>query len=229
MANLVEIDSLSFSYKWNLFLKPKRDDCVLKDIDFNVVKGDNVAIVGCNGAGKSTMLKLIAGIYKPCRGRIENRAERTLMLSLHAGFEYNLSGRDNIIMSSLLMGVEKAELNEAVDKIIEFSELGEKINMRIKYYSSGMILRLAFSIAIFLRSELILIDEVLGVGDLEFQKKSYESMKRKMHTDDTIIMISHNMKAVRELSTKVLWIEDGCVKQYGERDEVLDEYMRVHG
>ena len=229
MENIVEIDSLSFSYKWHLFKKPKREDCVLKEIDIKIVKGDNVAIVGRNGAGKSTLLKLISGIYKPCRGTIKNHSARTLMLSLHAGFEYNLSGRDNIVMSALLMGVDKAELNEAIEKIIDFSELGEKINMRIKYYSSGMILRLAFSIAIFLRSELILIDEVLGVGDLEFQKKSYASMKEKMHSDDTVIMISHNLRAVRELSTKVIWFEDGCVRQYGERDEVLDEYERVHG
>ena len=229
MENLVEIEALSFSYKWNLFVKPKPSDCVLKDVIFNISKGDSVAIVGKNGAGKSTLLKLIAGIYKPCRGSIINRAERTLMLSLHAGFEYNLSGRDNIIMSALIMGVGKAELKQAINKIIDYSELGEKIDMRIKYYSSGMILRLAFSIALFLHSELILIDEVLGVGDLEFQKKSYASMKAKMHTDDTIIMISHNLKALRELSTKAIWFEDGIVKMYGPKDEVLDEYERKYG
>lgn len=229
MENLVEIDALSFSYKWNLFAKPKPEDCVLKSVVFNISKGDSVAIVGKNGAGKSTLLKLIAGIYKPCRGRVINRAERTLMLSLQAGFEYNLSGRDNITMSALIMGVGKAELKEATNKIIDYSELGEKIDVRIKYYSSGMILRLAFSIALFLHSELILIDEVLGVGDLEFQKKSYASMKAKMHTDDTIIMISHNLKAVRELSTKVIWFEDGAVKMYGPKDEVLNEYERKYG
>lgn len=229
MTNLIEIDSLSFSYKWNFFSKPKPGDCVLRNVDFNVPKGESIAIIGCNGAGKSTLLKIIAGIYKPCIGRITNHAERTLMLSLSAGFEYNLSGRDNIIMSALFLGATKDEVNEAIERIIEYSELGDKINMRIKYYSSGMILRLAFSIAIFLKAELILIDEVMGVGDLEFKKKSYASMKEKMHTDDTVLLISHNLDAVRELCNKVIWFEDGMVKMYGEKDEVLEEYIRKHG
>ncbi len=199
----------------------------VKGVTFNVPKGQILGVVGKNGSGKSTLLRAIAGIFSPDEGKIDLYGHTVSLLSIGVGFQNKLSGRENIYLSGLLLGFSKEQIDEKLDEIIEFSELGDFIDRPVKTYSSGMYSKLAFSITAILETEIILIDEVLSVGDAKFKKKSYEKMKSLINNADrTVLIVSHSSETLRQLCDNILWLHDGEIKMQGTCDEVLPEYEK---
>lgn len=198
----------------------------LKDISFDIYEGDSVGILGRNGAGKSTLLKLLVGILNPSSGKLNTFGHRKSLLALNLGFDPNLSGRDNAILNGMILGFSKKEMLSKLESICEFAELGDKFNEQIKNYSSGMKARLGFSVAINLQSDVLLIDEVLAVGDVKFKKKSKAIMEEKISSGDTVVLVSHSAQTIKKLCNKAIWIENGIVKLQGESDFVVDEYSK---
>lgn len=223
----------SYSIKKHLLLgkRNKAQVCeAVKNVSFKVKKGEILGIVGKNGSGKSTMLRAIAGIFAPNSGTVDLHGNSISLLAIGIGFRTELSGRDNIILSGMLLGFTKEQINEKMEQIIEFSELGDAIDAPVRTYSSGMHSKLAFSITAILETQIILIDEVLSVGDARFKKKSYKKMKELITDKDrTVVIVSHDHKTVSDLCDKVLWINDGELVQFGDTETVLaayDEYMK---
>lgn len=197
----------------------------LKGISFDVKKGSVVGIVGKNGSGKSTLLRTVAGIYSPDKGTV-NTFDNTISLqAIGVGFQKDLSGRENIFLSGLLMGFTEKEIKQKLDEIIEFSELGDFINKPVRTYSSGMVSKLAFSITAVMETDIILIDEVLSVGDSRFKKKSYAKIKELIsHEDRTVMIVSHSNDTLMELCTEILWINEGDFVMQGDPKEVIAKY-----
>lgn len=218
----------SFSIKQSLFnRKNKKPNVVeaVKNVSFQVEKGEIVGIIGKNGSGKSTMLRAIAGIFSPNSGSVDLHGNSISLLSIGVGFQKELSGRENILLSGLLLGFTEEQVKSQMEAIIEFSELGKFIDAPVRTYSSGMYSKLAFSITAILETDIILIDEVLSVGDTRFKKKSYRKMKELIsHKDRTVLIVSHDMKTVADLCSKVLWINDGEFVKYGDTKPILAEY-----
>lgn len=202
----------------------------VKGVSFEVPKGQILGIVGKNGSGKSTLLRAIAGIFSPDEGEIDLHGNTISLLSIGVGFQNALSGRENIYLSGMLLGFSREFIDEKLDEIIEFSELGDFIDRPVKSYSSGMYSKLAFSITAILETDIILIDEVLSVGDAKFKKKSYAKMKELISNEDrTVLIVSHSSDTIKNLCDNVLWIHDGEMKMYGTTEEVLpkyDEFMK---
>ena len=196
----------------------------LKDVSFTINKGDFLGIIGRNGAGKSTILKIISGIMKPTRGTVIRGGNIVPMLELGSGFDYDLTGRENVFLNGAILGYSKEFLHEKYDDILAFSELGDFINMPIRNYSSGMLMRLAFSIATVVEPEILIVDEILAVGDEAFQRKSRARMMELMGGGTTVLFVSHSMEQIREMCNKVVWLEDGLVKMAGPTKEVCDAY-----
>ncbi len=217
-----------YSVKANLLRGRKREKErveAVKGVSFTLYKGNILGIVGRNGSGKSTMLRSIAGIFSPDSGTVDLKGHSISLMSIGVGFNNDLSGRDNIVLSGMLLGFSKEEIEEKMDDIIEFSELGRFIEMPVRTYSSGMHSKLAFAITAILETYIMLVDEVLSVGDAKFKKKSFNKMKSLINDKDrTVIIVSHNMSTLEELCDKILWINDGEVKMYGDKDEVLPAY-----
>lgn len=197
----------------------------VRGISFQVPKGQIMGIVGKNGSGKSTLLRAIAGVFSPDEGVIDLHGHSVSLLSIGVGFQKRLTGRENIYLSGMLLGFSEEEISEKIDDIIEFSELGDFINKPVKTYSSGMYSKLAFSITAILETEIILIDEVLSVGDSKFKKKSYKKMKQLItNKDRTVVIVSHNNDTLNQLCDTVLWLHEGEIKMQGEPKEVLAAY-----
>ena len=197
----------------------------VKDLSFDVEKGKIVGIVGKNGSGKSTLLRAIAGIFSANSGTINLFGHSVSLLSIGVGFQNQLSGRENIFLSGLLMGFSEKQIQEKMDEIIAFSGLGKYIDMPVKSYSSGMFSKLAFSITAILETDIILIDEVLSVGDAAFKKKSYQKMHELISNDDrTVLIVSHDMSTLRKLCDEVIWIHEGVLVQQGDPETVLAAY-----
>ena len=196
----------------------------LKNVSFNVEKGEVIGIIGRNGAGKSTILKIISGILKPTSGKVTIHGNIVPMLELGSGFDYDLTGKENIFLNGAILGYSKEFLEEKYDEIVEFSELGDFINIPIRNYSSGMVMRLAFSIATIVQPEILIVDEILAVGDEKFQNKSREKMKELMGGGTTVLFVSHMMSQIREMCNRVVWLEGGTVKMVGDVEEVCDAY-----
>ena len=197
----------------------------LKGVSFEVPKGKIVGIIGKNGSGKSTLLRTIAGVFSPDEGTVNTFGNRLSLLAIGIGFQANLSGLENIYLSGLLLGFTEKEIKERLPEIIEFSELGDFIYKPVQTYSSGMYSKLAFSITAILETDIMLIDEVLSVGDAKFKKKSYKKMKELiMDENRTVIIVSHNSDTIRNLCTSVLWLHEGEVRMMGNTDEVMDAY-----
>lgn len=197
----------------------------LTDVSFDVEKGDVVGIIGRNGAGKSTILKIISGLFKPTEGTITTRGRVVPMLELGSGFDPELTGRENIFLNGAILGYSEQFLNEQYDSILEFSELQEFIDRPIKTYSSGMMMRLAFSVATIVRPEILIVDEILAVGDEAFQRKSHAKMMELMHGGATVLYVSHNLNQIRDLCNKVVWLDHGKVVMQGDTNEVCDAYQ----
>lgn len=198
----------------------------LNNISLKIYKGEKIGIIGYNGAGKSTLLKVISGIYAPDSGSVKTFGNITPLLSLGAGFDYNYSGRQNIMLNGAVLGFEKDFLLEKMDDIIEFSELGEYIDIPIKNYSSGMISKLGFSIAALLEPDILIIDEILGVGDVNFRKKSNDKIKSLMESGTTVLLVSHSIPEIRAICDKAIWIDNGEVKGIGEVNKICDAYLK---
>ena len=196
----------------------------LKDVNLAVERGEVLGIVGRNGSGKSTLLKVISGIYKPTEGKVVSAGRVAPMLELGSGFDPELSGDENIYLNGAILGFDEQHLKEKYDEILAFSELGEFINMPLKTYSSGMVLRLAFSVATMIEPEILIVDEILAVGDPAFQRKSFDRMIQIIRGGTTVLFVSHNMAQIRELCTKVLWLDHGQIVEIGPTQEVCDRY-----
>lgn len=212
---------------WNRKNNEKKE--VLKDINITIKKGETVALIGTNGSGKSTLLKLMTKIIYPNAGNIKVNGKLTSLLELGAGFHPDFSGRENIYFNASIFGLSKKEIDKRVDKIIAFSELGEQIDNPIRTYSSGMYMRLAFSVAINVDAEVFLIDEILAVGDQHFQEKCLNEMKELKKQGKTMVFVSHDANAVRFLCDRSIWIKDGKIKMDGKTNKVLDSYLKELG
>lgn len=204
--------------------KINNDFWALKNVNFDVEKGEVVGFVGSNGAGKSTLLKVIAGVMKPTKGKVSVYGNICPMIELGAGFDSQLTARENIYLNGAVMGYSKEFINSKFDEIVSFSELSEFLDVPIQNFSSGMIARLAFSIATVVDPEILIVDEILSVGDIAFQKKSEEKMLNMINGGTTVLFVSHSIDQIRNMCNKVVWIEKGEVQAIGGK-EVCDKYI----
>ena len=212
---------------WN---KKKTDSrCVLNDITLKIKKGETVALIGTNGSGKSTLLKLMTKIIYPTTGKLTTNGKLTSLLELGAGFHPDFTGRENIYFNASIFGLTREEIESRVDDIIEFSELGEFIDSPIRTYSSGMYMRLAFSVAINVDADILLIDEILAVGDQHFQDKCFAKLEELRDSDKTIVIVTHSLEQVKKLCTRAIWIYNGEVHLDGKPKDVISEYLKVCG
>lgn len=222
---VISLENVSVIYKSGLPIFHKRSSHVaLKDISFELNHGDSLGIIGRNGVGKSTLLKLLNGIIKPDKGRVINHGYNTALLTLSVGYDNNVSGRNNAILSGMLMGRTKEEMIACMPAIIEFSELHEFIDQPVKNYSTGMRQRLGFAVATQVKTDVLLIDEILAVGDARFKKKSSEVMHKKVLSGDTVVLVSHSAQTITSLCNKAVWIENGEVREQGDPDKVIKIY-----
>jgi len=197
---------------------------VLKGISFDVHRGECVAVVGRNGAGKSTLLALLARVYRPNSGTIKIEGRLAPLLELGAGFHDDLTGLENIYFNAIIMGLTREQVRQRIDKIVGFSELGDHVNSPTRTFSSGMIARLGFAIAVHVDADILLVDEVLAVGDFEFEKKCYAKIDEFRAAGGTILFVSHNTHAVRRIADRCVWLHKGHVRMIGKPDDVIPVY-----
>ena len=197
----------------------------LKDVSFEVRQGDRLGIIGRNGAGKSTLLKIISRITEPSKGRIAITGRVASLLEVGTGFQPELTGRENIYLNGAILGMSRVEINRKFDEIVDFSEVERFLDTPVKHYSSGMYVRLAFAVAAHLEPEILIVDEVLAVGDAKFQKKCMGKMEAVGSEGRTIIFVSHNMSAIRTLCSSLLWLEQGVLRRQGSVHSIIDEYL----
>ena len=205
--------------------KEKEKVRVLDDITFKVHKGDKLGILGFNGAGKSTLLKILAGIYEPTSGNIQIKGKVAPLLELGAGFDKNYTGRNNIYLNGAFLSMDKDFLDKKFDEIVEFSELGEYIEYPVKNYSSGMRAKLGFSIATLVEPDILIVDEILSVGDIKFRKKSSQKIDEMMADGVTVLLVSHSIGQIRKICDKCIWIDNGKLIMQGDADDVCDAYV----
>ncbi len=200
------------------------DFFALKDVSFSVPRGQVLGLIGTNGSGKSTLLKVISGIYKPTAGSVQAAGRISPMVELGSGFDMELSGRENVFLNGAIMGYDEWFLKDKYEDILQFSELQAFIEQPIKTYSSGMLMRLAFSVATIVEPDILIVDEILAVGDEKFQAKSLERMHQLMSGGATVIMVSHNLKQIREFCSRAIWLDHGHLRMDGETQAVCDAY-----
>lgn len=221
---------LKYTRRRKLFSRGNRDRdfWALKDISFDLYRGETLGVIGGNGSGKSTLMRILAGVTAPDRGKLwVAEGAQVQLLSIGLGFEQVLSGRENAILSGMLLGKSRAYMQSRLSRILEFSGLGDFFDQPVYTYSSGMRARLGFSVAIEAEPDVLLLDEVLGVGDTEFRARSSEMIKEKVRSNKTVVLISHNPKTHRELSNRCLWIHEGRSRQMGTVDEVTAAYEKT--
>lgn len=225
MEPIITLQNVSLSFKQRQsFFRHKFHDA-LKRVSFSLQRGETLGIIGRNGCGKSTVLKVISGIFNPDAGEVRKSDDLSVsLLTLSAGFELELSGRDNAIISSMLLGHSKKTAILNLPKIAAFSELGGAFDEQVKTYSSGMKARLGFSVAITMHADVLLVDEVLGVGDANFKKKAEAAIVDKISSDQTVVFVSHSLGQVDRLCNRVVWMEMGEIKMIGESADVLKAY-----
>ena len=207
----------------------KRKHTVLNNISVDILRGQSVALVGVNGCGKSTLLKLLNKIIYPQKGTIQINGKVSSMIELGAGFNTDFTGRENIYFNAYMYGLGKKDVDPIIDQIIEFSELGEFIESPVRTYSSGMYMRLAFSVAINVQAEILLIDEILAVGDQHFQDKCFNKLIELKNAGKTIVIVTHSMDQVRRFCNRAVWLYKGEIRKDGPVEEVLSEYLKVCG
>lgn len=214
-----------------LFWKRSKNEVhtVLNGINLTIKKGETVALIGTNGSGKSTLLKLMTKIIYPNKGSIKTKGKLTSLLELGAGFHPDFSGRENIYFNASIFGLTRKEIDQRIDEIIEFSELENFIDNPVRTYSSGMYMRLAFSIAINVDADILLIDEILAVGDQHFQDKCFKKLKELKDTEKTIVIVTHDLESVKNLCNRAVWLYDGKIRMDGEPKKVIEEYQKVCG
>lgn len=197
----------------------------LQDISFAIEPGENWGIIGLNGAGKSTLLKLIAGVLTPTKGRVVVNGSIAPLIELGAGFDGDLTARENIFLNGAVMGLSRKEMNKHFDDIVDFSELEEFLEVPVKNFSSGMYARLGFSIATAIKPDLLIVDEILSVGDVHFQKKCEDRIQHIINSGTVILMVSHSMEQLQRVCSKVLWLDKGRIHKIGSSDELCAEYI----
>ena len=200
----------------------------LQDISFKVKRGGSVGLIGLNGSGKSTLLKIIAGVLKPTKGEAHVYGSMAPLIELGAGFDFDLTARENVFLNGALLGKSHAEMEEYYDDIVEFSELGPFMDTAVKNFSSGMVSRLAFGIATIGKPELLIVDEVLSVGDFRFQEKCQERIKNMLSGNTTLLFVSHSIDQVKELCEEVAWIEHGHLRAFGPAEQYCEEYKTAY-
>ncbi len=221
-ANTIK-EKLLFLFSRNR--KEKRE--VLKGINLKIKKGESVALIGVNGGGKSTLLKLMTKIIYPNKGKITVNGKLTSLLELGAGFHPDFSGRENIYFNASIFGLTRKEIDDRLEDIIEFSELKDYIDNPVRTYSSGMFMRLAFSVAINVNADILLIDEILSVGDQHFQDKCYKKMKELTEQGKTMVFVTHSLQSVSQLCTRAVWLHEGKIKLDGNSDDVIKSYVEA--
>jgi lipopolysaccharide transport system ATP-binding protein len=222
---VLELDQVGFAYSTGIgFYGGKRVEA-LRDISLDVRAGETLGLVGRNGCGKSTLLRLMAGIFRPDRGEIIRHCDRISLLALNVGFDPNLTGSDNLVISCMFLGASRKEALEMHDEIVDFAELEDFISQPLKTYSSGMVARLGFSVGLKMQADLLLIDEVLGVGDASFRQKATLAMKDKINSEQSVVLVSHSEASILELSNRVVWLEDGKVREIGSPKPVVEAYL----
>lgn len=209
---------------WNRNKKEKRE--VLKDINLTIKNGEAVGLIGVNGSGKSTLLKLMTKIIYPNSGKITVNGKLTSLLELGAGFHPDFSGRENIYFNASIFGLTKKKIDERLDQIIEFSELGPYIDNPVRTYSSGMYMRLAFAVAINVDADILLVDEVLAVGDQHFQDKCIAKMKELKAEGKTMVFVTHSLSTVKDFCNRAVWLNNGVIRMDGDPEPVIDEYLK---
>lgn len=235
----ITVENLRISYKNSQKISLKKDGLkgfhgekheALKGISFEIQKGEIIGICGKNGSGKSTLLKALAKIFSPDSGNIDLHNNSISLLSIGVGFQKNLTGYENIFLSGLLLGFTKNEITEKMESIIDFSTLGDAINNPVSTYSSGMYSKLAFAITAILETEIMLIDEVLSVGDISFKEKSFNKMKELISDENrTVVIVSHSNSTLINLCEKIIWLHDGEIKEIGEPEYIIEKYENFMG
>lgn len=214
----------------NLFTKKKKkkndDFYALRNVSFTVDKGEVVGLIGSNGAGKSTLLKVVSGVMKPTSGKVTVQGVISPMIELGAGFDGNLTARENIYLNGAILGYSKKFLDEKFEEIVEFSELRDFLDVPVKNFSSGMTAKLAFSIATVVNPEILIVDEILSVGDIKFQEKSKHKMMEMIRGGTTVLYVSHSLESIKDLCTKVVWLEHGKVVKIGDTKKICDAYYK---
>lgn len=200
------------------------DIWALKDVSFELEQGGALGVIGDNGAGKSTLCLLLSQIMNPTSGQVEVSGKVSALLTLGAGFQPDLTGRDNIFLNGIYLGYTQGEIQEKFDEIVDFSELSESIDFPVRTYSNGMRARLAFSIAASIKPEILIIDELMGVGDIKFQKKSTARMKELISECEALVVVSHQMNTIRDLCSRVIWLDKGQMVAQGSTEEVVSQY-----
>ncbi len=214
------------------FFKPKKNKkkkevfWALKDVSFSVKKGEVIGLIGSNGAGKSTLLKTVSGVLKPTKGKIIVNGVISPMIELGAGFDAELTARENIYLNGAILGYSKEFLDEKFDEIVEFSELKDFLDAPVRNFSSGMTAKLAFSIATIVNPEILIVDEILSVGDIKFQEKSKNKMLEMIKGGTTVLYVSHSLDSIRELCDRVIWLEHGEIVKMGDTEQICKEYYR---
>lgn len=206
--------------------KKNEEFWALRDVNFNINKGEVIGLIGSNGAGKSTLLKVVSGVMKPTEGKVEVHGVISPMIELGAGFDGNLTARENIYLNGAILGYSKEFLDSKFDEIVEFSELKDFLEVPVKNFSSGMTAKLAFSIATIVNPEILIVDEILSVGDIKFQEKSKNKMMEMIKGGTTVLYVSHSLQSIRELCTRVVWLEHGKVIKIGDTKKICDEYYK---
>ena len=206
--------------------KTKQDFWALKDITFNVEKGEVIGFIGSNGAGKSTMLKVIAGVMKPTKGNVQVNGNICPMIELGAGFDVELTARENIYLNGAVLGYSREFIENKFEEIVEFSELRDFLDVPVRNFSSGMTARLAFSIATIVDPEVLIVDEILSVGDIAFQSKSEAKMQSLIEGGTTVLFVSHSLGQIKSICDRIIWIEKGRIKKIGGK-ELCDEYEKI--
>lgn len=209
---------------WNRNKKEKRE--VLKNINLTIKNGEAVALIGVNGSGKSTLLKLMTKIIYPNKGKITTNGKLTSLLELGAGFHPDFSGRENIYFNASIFGLTRSQIDERIENIIEFSELGSYIDNPVRTYSSGMYMRLAFAVAINVDADILLVDEVLAVGDQHFQDKCIAKMKQLKEEGKTMVFVTHSLDTVKSFCNRAVWLNKGVIKMDGKPENVIEEYLK---
>jgi lipopolysaccharide transport system ATP-binding protein len=223
-SNVIRFDDVGVSYRKSLRLFGSNKNWALRQISFDVRKGETLGIIGRNGAGKSTLMKLLANIINPDEGLIKREPGTLQLLSLQVGFLMHLTGRENAIMSGMLLGLRKKDVVSGMKQIIDFSELGEQIDDPVRTYSAGMRARLGFAVARQTNPDVLLIDEALSVGDAQFREKSKTVMAERIRSEKTVVIVSHNEQTIREFCDRVIWLNNGKIQQIGDVEIVLSAY-----
>ena len=204
--------------------KNKEPFWAIKNTSFNIMEGETLGIIGSNGAGKSTLLRIIAGTYKNDKGTIDRKTDSCALLTLQLGFVPNLSGIDNLILSGMLQGLDKAHIESRITDILDFSNLHEVKNEPINTWSTGMVQRLAFSLALEIKPKILLVDETLSVGDESFRIKSQSAIEERIRSNQTVVLVSHSQSTIEEMCDRVIWIEKGTIVAQGNTNEILTQY-----